>query len=193
MVRVWTQAGALSWECVTTESVQKVAFSADGQRVVAVTTGKELSIFESGSGHLVARLKHPNELITADVAHTSNIVVTSAADRVVRVWDMNGGLLAKLDHVKPVRSVCVSRDGMRVLTASEDGCARLWDLNGNELFVFSDAAPLKQAVFSTDGQRVITTSAHCVRVWDFGSPGSIMARYGKTVGKFSDDTTSEGS
>jgi WD40 repeat protein len=193
MVRVWTQAGALSWEGVTTESVQKVAFSADGQRVVAVTTGNELSIFESGSGHLVARLKHPDELITADVAPTGNIVITSAADRVVRVWDMDGSLLAKIDHVEPVRSVCVSRDGMRVLTASEDGYARLWDLNGNELFVFSDAAPLKQAVFATDGHRVLTISAHSVRVWDFGSPESIIARYGKTVGKFSDETTKEGS
>jgi WD40 repeat protein len=187
IVRAWTQAGAPRWTAPMSESVQWIAFSHDGQHVVAatVTTGSEVSVFDPASGKVLARLPHPDEVIAAGVSPTRDIVITSAADRMVRVWEMSGRLITQLYHERPVRSVALSEDGMRVLTGSDDGDARLFDLSGNtkELFVFSHAEPIQQAAFATGGDQVITCSEYGVKTWDFGSPDSIIARYRNTVGE----------
>jgi WD40 repeat protein len=182
-VRVWNRSGTLKWARPTEDSVQKVMFSPDGRQLVAVTTGKVVWVFESVTGRFLSQLKHPEELITAEVAPTGNIVLTSALDRVVRVWDMGGRLLAELSHLEPVTSVAMSRDGRRVLTASDDGLARLWDLSGNELFAFPDEAKIKRAAFSADGESVLTLTPKCVRTWNFGSPESIITHYRWSIGK----------
>jgi WD40 repeat protein len=132
---------------------------------------------------LVAEVKHPDTLITAEVAQRSNLIVTSSADRVVRLWDLDGRRIAELTHSEPVRTLAVSSDGKRILTGSEDGRALLWDVQGNQLFPFPAGDAVQQVAFSTDGESVVTVSPHRVRIWNFGSPRSIIEHYQKSVGK----------
>ncbi len=175
-VRLWNQSGKLIWEHATGDNLQKVAFTPDGRRLVAMTTGRIVWVLDAATGRPLSQLKHPEELMAAELA-PSGMVVTSALDRVVRVWTLEGRLLAELPHVAPVTSVTMSRDGMRVLTGSDDGRARLWDLTGNELLAFTDQPKIQQVAFSTDGDSVVTLSSFGVRTWRFGSPVSILEHY----------------
>jgi WD40 repeat protein len=187
-LRLWSpDLGLLRWQSATPGNVLKLAFSPDGRRIVA-TAGNEVMVFDPNTGRLLAELKHPDEVITAEVAPTRDLVVTSAADRIVRVWDMDGRLRAPgLSHTNSVSSLAVSRDGMRILTGSRDGSARLWDLSGNELMTFLDAENTQQVFFSVDGDTVITVSPHRVTAWNFGSAESIIAHYDQSIGKPSAD------
>ena len=184
LVRVWSaNSGLLHWQMATTDNVVSISFSADGQRIVATTTGNQILVLEPGSGHVLATLRHPDEVRATEVMAAQDRVITSAADRVVRVWDMAGNLLAQLPHPKPVSSLALSSDGMRILTGSADGRARLWDLSGNELLTFVDGDNVLHVAFSKDGETVITASNHKVTVWNFGSPQSIVGYYSKSVAK----------
>jgi hypothetical protein len=59
----------------------------------------------------------------------------------------------------------------------------LWDLSGNELLTFLDSDNIQQAVFSADDETVVTVSPHRVRVWNFGSPASIIAYFEHSIEK----------
>jgi WD40 repeat protein len=183
-LRLWsTRSDLARWQYAGPETITKIAFSSDGRRIVATTTENEVLIVEADTGRLLAELKHPDEVIDAEVAPSAELVITSAADRIVRIWKMDGRLVRKLPHPGSVGSVQVSRDGMRVLTGSRDGSARLWDLSGNELLTFLDSDNIQQAVFSADDETVVTVSPHRVRVWNFGSPASIIAYFEHSIEK----------
>jgi hypothetical protein len=46
-----------------------------------------------------------------------------------------------------------------------------------------DVDNVQQAAFSTDGETVVTVSPHRVKIWNFGSPGSIIAHYRGSIGE----------
>ena len=115
--------------------------------------------------------------------HPAFLLVFMIDSFLVRLWDLDGRRIAELPHSEPVRTLAVSRDGKRILTGSEDGRALLWDVQGNELFQFPTGDAVQQVAFSTDGENVVTVSPRRVRIWNFGSPWSIIERYQESVGK----------
>ncbi len=176
VLRAWSSSnGALLWQAKTDGNVTEIAYSADSRRLVAATTGKMVSIFEAATGRRIKDLPHSERV--RQIAVGNGVVATSADDRQVRAWDLDGGLIETLPQAEQTTSLAVSRDDMRIVTGSEDGAIRIWDLHGGDLLDLSEDSTLEKAVFSADGSEIVSFSKRRARRWRFGSPEAIVARY----------------
>jgi WD40 repeat protein len=153
-------------------TVNHVAFSPDGQRVVTAGSGGPTArVWDARTGQEIATLSGHTKPVTA-VAFLGDgkAVVTAGMDQTARVWDAATGKELRTFHG---RHVAVSADGSRVLTAAEDLTATVWEAaTGKEVAGIAtghvDSLPgLVQCVpFSADGRRVLTGHDGTVRVWD---------------------------
>ena len=157
--------------------VDNIAFTASGDRIVAVVNGTEVGVWDLVSGGLVTTLKgHKDKILSIEVNRDGRRVLTLSEDGSARLWETDSGKpIASLKLEGRVHSVVFSSDGHRVLTGLSDGTARLWESEtGKPLRVFAkhDGAVLN-ARFSADGRRVVSASADwSARIWDTesGSP-----------------------
>ena len=131
VLRVWSRSGSLVWQAPTPGNVIEIAYSPDSQRLVAATTGKSVQIFDAASGRMIKDLPHGDKVRQIAVGNT--ILATSADDREVRVWNLEGSLLEALPHTEQTTSLAVSQDDLRIVTGSQDGVVRVWDLHESDL------------------------------------------------------------
>lgn len=155
-VRIWDLQTGVSISILHghTDWVSGVAFSPNDERIV--TTSRQLLI------------------------GTLNIVSSSGADNIARVWDVaKGKLLFELvGHTGPLNSAFFSPDGKSILTASADKTARLWDAESGKLRdeLTGHTGEVWRAVFSPDGKYVATMSGrpdNTSRLWD-ASTGQLI-------------------
>jgi WD40 repeat protein len=151
-------------------SVNVVAFSLDGTRVVTVS-GKTVRVWDASTGKPVSPpLEHQGTVNSASLSPDGTRVVT-ASDEMAWVWDASTGkpVSPQLQHHGLVYTAVFSRDGTRVVTASGDKTARVWDAAmGNAVTPsLQHRDSVHVAAFSPDGMRVITASwDKTARVWD---------------------------
>jgi WD40 repeat protein/tetratricopeptide (TPR) repeat protein len=173
------------WDTVTGEpvtgplqhegTVEGIAFSADGRRVLTVATvwdakneewdetKGEARVWEVATGRLVACLKAGARVQMATLSHDGRRVVTAGNDPdskegAAKVWDADSGrLLFKLTHKECVRAVAYSPDGKKVVTGSDGGAARVWDAATGQPITkpLMHLGTIYSVVFSPDGRRVL--------------------------------------
>ena len=93
----------------------------------------------------------------------------AAADRSVRLWDVEGrrDLKRLVGHTASVWSVAFSADGKRAISGGADGAVRVWDLfTGSEAKKFdAHAGPVTTVAFSADGTKGISGGYDGAVVW----------------------------
>jgi WD40 repeat protein/tetratricopeptide (TPR) repeat protein len=173
-------------------SVDPLAFSADGRRILTMGTvwdekandwkddRGEVRVHDAATGQLLARLKHDRRIVHAALRPDGRRVATAGTDSrdgsgIARLWDVDSGrLLHTLRHKQQVNSVDFSRDGRWVVTGSSDGTAQVWDADrgqaaGGPLVL---GAPVMHAVFGPDGRLVLAGGSGpaegqgSARVWE---------------------------
>jgi small GTP-binding protein len=97
--------------------------------------------------------------------------VSGAADKTVRLWDVEtGGCLRVLEgHSGEVNCVAWSPDGHRALSVAADGIGRLWDVETGRCLHVTAANPtgVRSVAWSPDGGRAVSgADDHTVRLWD---------------------------
>jgi WD40 repeat protein len=113
------------------ETVNTVAFSPDGRRVVTASSDSTARIWDARTGTPVgARLQHQKAVVSAEFSPDGKRVVTASFDNTARVWDAETGspLGGPLRHSDQVKTASFSPNGQRVLTASWDRTARIWQV-----------------------------------------------------------------
>jgi len=97
------------------------------------------------------------------------LALIGAADRSVRVWDVEGGrdLKRLVGHTATVWAVAFSGDGKKAVSGGVDGTVRIWDIDtGTELKKLDGHAAMVSAVaFSGDGTKVISGGFDGAVVW----------------------------
>jgi WD40 repeat protein len=184
-----------------TETVSSVALSLDGEQVLTsssdntvrvwdVATGRELRRFYGGEGTFSPDDK---QVLIGSYDNTvgSWDVPASAADKIVRLWDVTTGREVRrfIGHADRVDLVAFSPDGTQVLTGSQDKTARLWDAaTGHELHAFGGhTANILSIAFSTSGKQILTEGRDStLRVWEVAT-GRELRRFFGGKGKFSLD------
>jgi Tol biopolymer transport system component len=107
-------------------------------------------------------------------------LLTSAADRTVRLWGVETGKPRRLGaHESWARGVALAPDGRTALSWGDDNTLRLWDTAaGRELRQIKGHAEwVRCAAFLPDGRRVVSGSDDgTVRLWDAGT-GAELRRF----------------
>jgi WD40 repeat protein/predicted Ser/Thr protein kinase len=150
--------------------VNRVAFSADGTRVVTAARERASRVWDAATGRPVTSpLPHRTQATYAAFSPDGRRVLTVSSDG-VQVWEVPSGqpVGAPLRHRRPVRFANFSPDGRWIVTTSEDATARLWNADSlqpvGETLRHSDF--VVWAAFSPRSEVVATGSHdHTVRVW----------------------------
>jgi WD40 repeat protein len=149
-----------------------LAYSPDG-RWLAVTAAdsRTVLLLDARRHQEAARFQgHEDHVNSAAFSRDSRRLATCGADRIVRVWQIDGGACQELrGHTAEVFAVAFHPDGTRLATGGRDQAVWLWDLArgeevarlpGHTSFIWSLA-------FSPDGATLVSGSGDAtVRLWD---------------------------
>src|SRR5262249_55240480 len=115
-----------------TDSVQSVAHSPDGRRLLTVSWEGTAMVWDAATGKklLTLRTLRTGEPMTAGAfSPDGRRLATGSFDGVVKVWDATTGkeVLAPKGHSRTVNAIAFSPDGRRLSTGSVDATAKIWD------------------------------------------------------------------
>ncbi|KAF2809507.1 WD40 repeat-like protein [Mytilinidion resinicola] len=161
------------------DTVQSVASSGDGQKIVSGSNDKTARIWDARSGSLLQTLE----------GHLDWMIVSGSGDKTVRIWDArSGSLLHTLEGNSTILSVAFSDDGRKILSGSDDCIARVWDIGLISLPQSSLPQTLEghldsvlSVAFSGDAQKVASAEDYTVRIWDAQSGSLLHALEGYSV------------
>ncbi|WKT54223.1 G-protein beta WD-40 repeat [Fusarium oxysporum f. sp. vasinfectum] len=154
------------------DSVNSVAFSADGQRLASGSIDKTVKIWDAATGAYIQTLEgHAASVNSVAFSPDGQYLASGSIDKIIKVWDAATGICLQTlgGHSDWVNSVAFSADGQRLASGSDDKTIKVWDaatgaclqtLKGHSDWVNSVA-------FSADGQRLASGSAdETIKVWD---------------------------
>lgn len=181
-VRLWTGDGELLVKMETGQhlpsgivaegepppSLSEVAFSPDGNRIVAVGMANEGFLWD-GDGRFLTLLKgHEAPLQNVVFSTDGRHILTASSDWTARLWTSDGRPIMTLDdHTGIVWTARFDPSGERILTASDDGMAMLWGLDGGRIETLAGHKDgIWIASFTPDGDHIVTASRDgTARLW----------------------------
>ncbi|MBE9183373.1 AAA-like domain-containing protein [Microcoleus sp. LEGE 07076] len=108
-------------------------FKQNNQITASVLGEKDVKILSS-NGRLMSMFKHPSQVANINFSPDRQILVSASADKMVRLWKIDGTLLKTLKgHKSAVWSASFSPDGKTIASAAADGTVILWNLNVDDL------------------------------------------------------------
>jgi WD40 repeat protein len=99
-------------------------------------------------------LKLPADALGISLSPENTRVIVACADKLARIYELDGKLLELLPHDAPVHGVTFV-DAKRVVTAGADKLARLW--TSSLVWQRQHQGPVRQALFMPKGDQVIST------------------------------------
>ncbi|MGH7868038.1 MAG: WD40 repeat domain-containing protein, partial [Candidatus Dormibacteraceae bacterium] len=117
-------------------SVNSVAFSPDGARLVSGSHDETVKVWDARSGRLLQTLEgHCNVVASVALSPEGARLASGSDDKTVRVWDLRSGcLLQTLEgHRGGVTSVAFSPEGVWLSSGSYDHTVKLWEVRSGRL------------------------------------------------------------
>jgi hypothetical protein len=120
---------------VDRDTIVSTSLSFDGTMTAVVGAGGTATIWGK-DGKPLSMLKHPSRVTNVSFSPDRQMLVSASADKMVRLWKIDGTLLKTLKgHKSAVWSANFSPDGRAIASASADGTVILWNLNVEDLLV----------------------------------------------------------
>ncbi|KAL0947883.1 hypothetical protein HGRIS_010518 [Hohenbuehelia grisea] len=156
-------------------SVNSVAFSPDGTRIVSGSRDNTIRVWNASTGiQTMSPLEgHSNFVTSVAFSPDGTRIVSGSVDNTIRVWNASTGIqtMSPLEgHSRSVTSVAFSPDGTRIVSGSYDNTIRVWNASTG----IQTMSPLKghswlvtSVAFSPDGTRIVSGSFdNTIRVWN---------------------------
>ena len=153
-------------------SVNAVAFSPDGTKVLTGGGDSSARLWDISSGQEILRLAHNSSVNAVAFSPDGTKALTGGDDDTARLWDASSGQeFHKLVHNGSVNAVAFSPNGTRVMTGSDDGTARIWDISsGQEIQKLSHERKVFSVAFSPNGTMIATGGSDgTARIWNVSS------------------------
>ncbi|MBA4062144.1 MAG: hypothetical protein C0501_00230 [Isosphaera sp.] len=112
--------------------LEQLAFSADGAKLLARSSGRTVKVFDAATGQPAGELVHPGRpYVTGAAVHPSGTVACSRTNGTVCLWDLaRGELVRTLDwKLGKLVAVAFSPDGSVGAAGTEDGRVVVWDVD----------------------------------------------------------------
>lgn len=177
----------------------RVAFSPNGQRIVATNSRRLNRLLNSSSEADIAPVfvLNPNDASATALPQTAPVLsfafspksdrlVTAGLDRAINLWSLSTGKVQQsLQSVGfTVLHVEFNRDGTRLLSAGSlqseqtllsERHVQLWDAqSGRLLHTLEHLFPVTMATFSPDGSQIVVATGSTIRLWQTDSGADAM-------------------
>ena len=129
-----------------------MALSKDGTRIAGIAD-KVVKVWTVADGKEVGTLKLPADVKAISLSPDGTRVIVAGADKLARIYELDGKLLETLPHDGPVQAVAFV-DAKKVVTGGADKLARLW--TSALLWQRAHAGPVRQALFTPKGDQIIS-------------------------------------
>jgi WD40 repeat protein/tRNA A-37 threonylcarbamoyl transferase component Bud32 len=142
------------------ERIDRLAFSADGQRLAGGSNSGVIRLWEPRTGVEVLCLRGHTEAVLGLVfSPEGERLFSCSADHTVRFWNLKDGSEQEVlrGHTGAVRGLALSPDGARFVSASADRTLRVWDTASGTLLLTLDVGSNPSTVcFEADGKCLFT-------------------------------------
>ena len=178
-----------------TDSVESLAFSADGATIASGAKDRTIRLWNAENGHELSLLVEGGETVTGVQLSPDGATLISASGNrfrevmdkmafgaaggrlpshepgagLVLLWDLKSKFGWPLErHSRAVGAVAIDAAAERVVTGSEDGSVRVWDArNGRQIRLLTgNTSAIRSVTVTPDGQTVASGSKDgSIRVW----------------------------
>ena len=155
-------------------NVTCLAFSEDGQKIVSGGWDSQVFVWDIEEGRVVAELAGHDGPIWGVLVYDDKFVLTACADKVIRLFDINGKALNSIKgHTDVVRCFCKLPpghwSGAAFASAGNDEVIRLWTINGKQLAELDGHnAYIYSVTILSNGDIVSSSEDRTVKIWRDG-------------------------
>ena len=154
--------------------VTVVAYSPEGDRILAVLDQHQAFILSSSNGKILQKFDEPSAagLYVAAFSPDGRSIALGDHGKTVFLWQLSSNTVSKLSgHTADVRAVAFSPDSALLVSGAGDGTFKVWGVSTGNLLdsvVAHDAAISWDGVqFSPSGDQILSSGADgMVRLWN---------------------------
>lgn len=165
--KLWGSNGQLKKQLPAQKGIPfDVEVAPTGQFLVRSSQG-EIIVWNADGRQLVELPAPSSYIYEAQLSPDGQFILTASADKMARIWNLEGQEVASLEHFFPVKSAAFSPNGERILTRTKGNAAKVWDQQGNIITELGHQGELTLAEFSSSGKLIITGAKdNTVKVWN---------------------------
>lgn len=149
-------------------------FSEDGSKIISGGWDAQVFVWDVEEGNVVAELPGHTGPVWGLMVYDAKLVFTACADKMVRIYDINGKLLRTMQgHTDVVRALCKLPEGhwsgANFASAGNDEVIRLWTLDGREVASLEGhTAYIYSLAILPNGDVVSASEDRTVKIWRDG-------------------------
>ena len=181
-IRIWDLASGseLATLVGSQDAITSLAFTPDGKQLVSGSSGREIKLWESATGKLLAGWEPAGAVAVLAVSPDGQRILawSPAAGQPplsqVAAYSPAGNALGTFsDRERRVSSLAISADTELAAMGAADGTVRLWNAAkyervGGDLIAFA-SKPVSDLVITPDKKHLVTASEDGeLKVWDLG-------------------------
>ena len=172
-IKLWDAATGSLIRTFALESVEAIAFSPDGTRLLAGSFKNTAKLWDVATGQLLRTFPHNSAVWSVAFSPDGTHVLTGDVGHNVNLWSVASGSLLRTfqGHTGEIyHGVVFSPDGKRALSAAYDKTVKLWDVDTGRLLRSIDV-DARSPAFSPDGKRAVLDNA----IWDLETGERLVA------------------
>jgi WD40 repeat protein len=116
-------------------SINSVAFSPDGSKIISASHDKTIRVWDASTGvEMLPPLRgHDSSISSVAFSPDGSQIISVSWDSTIRVWDASTGvemlppLRVHFDFDDPIRSIAFSPDRSKIILRSERDFSQIWD------------------------------------------------------------------
>ncbi|MDZ8237296.1 MAG: AAA family ATPase, partial [Nostoc sp. ChiQUE01a] len=157
------------------DTLNKVAYSPNGQQLASASDDKTIKIWDVSSGQLLKTITgHSGGVISVAYNPNGQQLASASFDNTIKIWNVSSGQLLKTitGHSSWVWSVAYSPNGQQLTSASWDKTIKIWDVSSGKLLktITGHSDKVNSVAYSSNGQQLASASdGGTIKIWDISS------------------------